>query len=137
MTDNKKPKGKNIAGKKTKPKIKKKKKPRFNVLNSDSHVRVKDRWRKPRGTHNKKRMGFEFAGASPNIGYRNPKAVRGLHPCGLREVLVHNPSELEGLKEVAVRISAKVGAKKKLEIIKKAESSGLKVLNPGKGGVSE
>ena len=41
--------------KETKPK--KKNKPTFNVLNYGVKVRVKSRWRKPRGTHNKKRMG--------------------------------------------------------------------------------
>lgn len=112
-----------------KPKIKKKKKPKFNVLNAGFCRSVKKRWRKPRGTHNKKRMKMEFAGAHPTIGYRNPAEIRGLHPSGLAEVLVHTPAQLDGLSDVAVRIGSSVGARKRTEIEKKAGSLGLKVVN--------
>lgn len=108
---------------------KKKKKPKFNVLNLGFHKRVKARWRKPRGTHNKKRMKKKWAGALPNIGYRNPKAIRDLHPNGHREVRVHNVAELEGLKDVLVRIAAAVGARKREEIEKKAKAMKLKIAN--------
>jgi large subunit ribosomal protein L32e len=110
--------------------MEKKNKPKFNVLNDGHRTKVKSRWRKPRGTHNKKRMGMEWTGASPAIGYKNPAAIRGLHPNGTREVLVNNVSELEGLDGVSVRIAAAVGAKKKQEIEAKAKTMKLKVLNP-------
>jgi len=109
--------------------MEKKNKPKFNVLNLGFYKNVKSRWRKPRGSHNKKRMGFYWAGASPTIGYRNPKALRGLHPGGKKEVLVHNVAELEGLKDVLVRIASAVGAKKRELIEKKAKSMELKILN--------
>jgi len=112
--------------------MEKKDKPKFNVLNLGFKKRVKSRWRKPRGTHNKKRMGMAWTGASPNIGYKNPEGIRGLHPNGSREVLVHNLSELEGLKDVSVRIASAVGARKRAEIEKMAGSLKLKVLNPRK-----
>jgi large subunit ribosomal protein L32e len=108
---------------------KKKKKPKFNVLNLGFHKRVKARWRKPRGTHNKKRMKKKWAGALPNIGYRNPKAIRDLHPNGHKEVRVHNVAGLEGLKDVLVRIAAAVGARKREEIEKKAKAMKLKIAN--------
>ncbi len=108
----------------------KKNKPKFNVLNDGHRTRVKSRWRKPRGTHNKKRMGMEWTGASPAIGYKNPDAIRGLHPNGTREVLVNNVTELEGLEGVSLRIASGVGAKKKKEIEDLAEKMKLKVLNP-------
>lgn len=109
--------------------MKKKKKPKFNVLNLGFLKRVKDRWRKPRGTHNKKRMKFAWTGAIPGIGYRNPAAVRDLHPNGHREVLVHNASDLEGLSDVTVRIGSGVGARKRKVIEEKAKSLKLKVAN--------
>lgn len=109
--------------------MEKKDKPKFNVLNLGFRKRVKARWRKPRGTHNKKRMGMKWAGASPNIGYRNPKALRGLRPDGKKEVLVHNVAELEGLKDVVVRVASSVGAKKREMIDKKAKSLKLKIAN--------
>jgi len=113
-------------------KKKKKKKPKFNVLNLGFHKRVKARWRKPRGTHNKKRMKKKWAGALPNIGYRNPEELRDLHPNGYKEVLVHNVAELEELKDVLVRIAAAVGAKKREEIEKKAKAMKLKIANKKK-----
>ncbi|MBU0533019.1 50S ribosomal protein L32e [Candidatus Micrarchaeota archaeon] len=109
--------------------MEKKKKPKFNVLNLGFFKKVKDRWRKPRGTHNKKRMKFAWTGALPCIGYRNPKAIRGLHPNGSKEVLVHNVKELDGLNDVTVRISSSVGAQKRKLIEEKAKSLKLKIAN--------
>ncbi|MFH1393879.1 MAG: eL32 family ribosomal protein [Candidatus Micrarchaeota archaeon] len=112
-----------------KKKPSKKKKPTFNVMNLGFKKRVKSRWRKPRGTHNKKRMRKEFCGASPCIGYRNPVSMRGLGKGGLPEMLVCNAAEFEGAKDVVLRISSKVGKRKRVEIQKKAEAMGLRVLN--------
>lgn len=68
-------------------------------------------------------------GASPSIGYKNPSSVRGLHPCGKREALVFNPAELDTLQNVAVRIGAGVGKRKREQIRQKAKEKGLEVLN--------
>ncbi len=108
----------------------KRKKPKFNVPNASAKVRVKKRWRKPRGTHNKKRMGKAFMGASPNVGYRNPKTTRGLTG-GKNVVLICNMNQLEDLdKETVLRISGSIGRKKREEIDKKAKSLGLRIINP-------
>jgi large subunit ribosomal protein L32e len=107
----------------------KKDKPKFSVLNLGFFKRVKDRWRKPRGTHNKKRMKFAWTGALPGIGYKNPEALRGLLPNGTKEVLVHNVQELEGLSGVTVRIASAVGARKRKLIEEKAKSMDLRVAN--------
>jgi large subunit ribosomal protein L32e len=68
-----------------------------------------------------------------SVGYRTPKAVRGLHPSNLEEVLVYRPADLEGLDPDihAVRIGGTVGMRKKQAIIKKADTMMLRVLNPG------
>lgn len=108
----------------------KKKKPKFNVLNLGFFKSVKARWRRPRGTHNRKRMKQKWTGASPHIGYRNPLALRGVHPAGLREVLVHNVPSLEGLKDVVVRIAGGVGARKKKLMEERAKALNLRILNP-------
>jgi len=110
--------------------VTRKNKPKFNVLNLGFFRQVKARWRKPRGTHNKKRMKQKWTGASPHIGYRNPLALRGMHPAGLREVLVHNVQGLEGLKGVVVRIGSGVGARKKKLMEEKAKALNLRILNP-------
>jgi len=66
------------------------------------------------------------------VGYRRKREDRGLHPSGIREVLVYNPRELENLMpdEVAVRIASGVGGKKREQIEAEAASIGLRVLNP-------
>jgi large subunit ribosomal protein L32e len=112
----------------------KKKKHKFNVPNATGKKRkkrVKERWRKPRGIDNKKRIKKKAFGALPKIGYKNDKRLRFLHPSYKKEVLVANKNELTKLNanEHAVRIRSSVGKKKRLEIIKEAEKLGLTVLN--------
>ncbi len=90
-----------------------------------------DEWRKPQGGQSKLRRHFGYRWNLPSIGYRGPREVRGLHPSGFREVLVHNERQLEGLdpKTQAVRVAHGVGARKR-EIIEKAcDDKGLRVLN--------
>jgi large subunit ribosomal protein L32e len=67
------------------------------------------------------------------IGYGEKKTLRGLHPSGLKEVLVHNLSELAKIdpKVGAARISHTIGEKKRIAILEKAREMGVKVLNPG------
>ncbi|MCQ8893447.1 MAG: 50S ribosomal protein L32e [Methanolinea sp.] len=90
-----------------------------------------DTWRRPRGLHNKQRIQKKAKGPLPTPGYGSPLAARGLHPSGYRDVLVHNPADLEGLEPAqdAIRIAAGVGAKKRALIQEKAVQAGLKVLN--------
>lgn len=109
--------------------IKKKKKPRFTVMNEDHVKRIGHRWRKPRGIDNKKRVRFKFAGNSPRVGYGNSQKVKGLHPSGYHEVLVCNLSKLGAIKDNVVRIAASVGAKKRKMIEEKAKQMGLRILN--------
>ena len=91
-----------------------------------------DSWRRPRGKDSKQRRGLESKGAWPTIGYSQPREIRGLHPTGLKEVLVHNPKELDGVdaKTTAVRIAGAVGSLKRADIVKKADGLKIKVLNP-------
>lgn len=113
--------------------VEKKKKPKFNVQNYGFNKKVKQRWRRPRGVANKKRKRLNKAGASPTVGYKNKVSIRYLHPKGLKEVLVSNLKQLDGLKNVLVRISSAVGAKKRVLFMKKAAELKLTVLNPKKG----
>jgi len=90
-----------------------------------------DEWRKPQGGQSKLRRHFGYRWNLPSIGYRGPRAVRGLHPSGFQEMLVHNERQLEGLDATkqAVRIAHGVGTRKR-EIIEKAcDDKGLRVLN--------
>jgi len=111
---------------------KKAKEPDFVRQESWRYVRVKPNWRRPRGIDSKMRLKKKGYPKCPNVGYRGPRLVRGLHPSGFREVLVHNVKELEGLdpSRDAVRIASTVGRKKRVEILQRAKELGLKVLNP-------
>jgi len=106
--------------------------PNFVRQESWRYKRVKKSWRKPKGIDNKmkeKRKGYP---AMVSIGYRGPKAVRGLHPSGYQVVHVANIYELEEIdKETeAVMIKHTVGARKRQMILDNAADLGLKVLNP-------
>jgi large subunit ribosomal protein L32e len=92
------------------------------------------KWRVPRGMHSKMRRHYGYRPNVVSIGFRGPKQVRGLHPSGFREVLVHNLNELKTIKpEVeACRIARTVGMRKRMEIMKEAEKLGIRVLNPVK-----
>jgi large subunit ribosomal protein L32e len=97
------------------------------------YVRVKDKWRKPRGVSSKMRRRMRGWPRIVSIGYGAPRAIKGLHPSGFREILVYNEKELEGLNphRDAIRIAHTVGMRKRRLILEKARQLGLKVLNPG------
>ena len=90
-----------------------------------------DEWRKPQGGQSKLRRHFGYRWNLPSIGYRGPRSVRGLHPSGFQEILVHNERQLEGLDATkqAVRIAHGVGTRKRGIIEKACDDKGLRVLN--------
>ncbi len=81
------------------------------------------KWRKPKGRHSKmreKRKGYPI---SPSIGYKSQGKT-------IPAKLINNMSELKNLKEKStIIIAKKVGAKKKMEIIKLAQEKKIKILN--------
>jgi len=89
------------------------------------------KWRKPKGRDNKareKRKGYQ---RSPTVGYKKPHSESGK----IGNKIPLNVSNLKDLKDVSkenIIIINKIGAKKKMEIIKMAEESKIKILNLGK-----
>lgn len=110
------------------------KRPRFIRMNSWTLKRLEDTWRSPRRSLDNK-IRLQRKGFPPivKIGYRGPRLARGLHPSGFEEVVVYSPSDLEKIdpSRQAVRIAASVGRRKRIEIIKKAEEKGIRILNAG------
>ena len=88
------------------------------------------KWRNPRGRHNKIRRQRRNYPLRVKIGYKSPVAQSGLID-NLRPILVHNLKEVSSLKKDSIIIIARIGAKKKLEVIKKANELGLKIMNIG------
>jgi len=110
-----------------------KKRPSFRRVESWRYKRVKDSWRKARGIDSRTRIKSKSGVKSPSVGYRGPKKVRGLHPSGYEEVRVHNINDLKDLnnKKHAVKVSAKLGVRKRITVIDYAQSRGFKILNLG------
>jgi large subunit ribosomal protein L32e len=67
------------------------------------------------------------------IGYARPRATRGLHPSGLREVLVWRPEDLKNIdtKLQVARIAHTVGENKRVLILEEAKKTSIRILNPG------
>lgn len=88
-------------------------------------------WRRPRGKHNKirlKRVGYPV---QPTIGFASPKATSGKLD-GLLPVLVSNVKDVSKLDKKSIAIIARtLGAKKKIEIIKKLNEMNIKIANVG------
>lgn len=111
-----------------------KKRPKFRRVESWRYKRVKDSWRKARGIDSQTRKKKKSSGVrSPSVGYRGPKKVRGLHPSGFEEVNVITQKDLEGLhpKKHAIKISRRLGTKKRISLIEYIQRRGFKILNLG------
>jgi large subunit ribosomal protein L32e len=95
------------------------------------YKRIPNNWRRPDGITSKMRINLKYRPNKVRIGYRVPKEVRGLHPSGFEEVLIHNINELQNIdnKKQAIRIGRTIGTKKRIKIEKKAEDLDIRILN--------
>ena len=90
-------------------------------------------WRKPKGNDNKMRLQVKGYPPIVKSGYGTDRRLRNLHPSGLKPVIVHNLSELEGLdpKKHIVYIASTIGLRKRMKIVERARELGLRVANQG------
>ena len=107
--------------------------PHFRQFESWRFVRIKAHWRKPKGIDNKMRFNLKGWPRSVTVGWRGPAEVRGLHPSGVKEVMVWNTADLENVnpQTQVARIGGTVGGRKKEAIKTKAEELNIRILNPG------
>jgi len=113
-------------------KSQKKKQPAFRRQEWFRYRRLsKTGWRKPKGMQSSQRVNRKYRSPMARIGYRKIASVRGLHPSGFEEVMVHKPDDLDGIdpERQAVRIGARVGNRKRALIHDRADDLGLRVLN--------
>ena len=105
-------------------------KPRFERGQSGIMPQFQGTWRRPRGMHNKMRLGLRGKRVGPAVGYKSPTEVRGLERSGVKAVVVHNIEDLGALKKnEGVLLSSSLGLRKRAEIIKKILEKKLLLLN--------
>jgi large subunit ribosomal protein L32e len=106
--------------------------PEFHRQESWRYLRIQDRWRKPKGIDSKMRKMIKGWPKIVKVGFRGPVVARGIHPSGFRDILVNTVKDLDGLnpERDAVRLATRLGARKRKEILDRADDLGLKVLNP-------
>jgi len=109
----------------------KKRKPNFVRHEGWRYKRLKEGWRRPRGLDNKMRRKIKGWPPTVNVGYRGPKATRGLHPSGYKEVLAYNTKDLEEIdpKTQAIKIAHTVGKRKRAKILVEARKRKITILN--------
>lgn len=108
--------------------------PVFKRQESWRYKRVAENWRRPRGVTSKMRKEESGFPAKVKVGYGTSHSLRGLHPRGLVERLIFRESDLEMLdpKVFILRVSARVGERKRIAIIAKAKDGNFHIANPGK-----
>ena len=92
------------------------------------------KWRRPKGRDNKMRERHAGYPKRPNVGYKTSKKDSGKID-GKEIFVVYNVNELETAEKNSVIIIGRVGARKKLDLIGKATTMGLKILNLAKQNV--
>ncbi|KAI5172754.1 large subunit ribosomal protein L32e [Nematocida sp. LUAm3] len=111
----------------------KKTKREFNRFQSDQFKRLGQAWRRPRGIDNRVRKGHKGLMKMPGVGYKGDKLVRHILPNGFKKVLVYTLKDLEALTSLnrvyCAEIAKQVGAKKRVDIIKRAADLGIVVTN--------
>jgi len=78
-------------------------------------------WRRPKGRDSKMRLKRKSYAKTVSIGYKSKPTPK--------PALIHNLKELNSMEKKTKIILAKVGAKKKLEIIKAANEKGMQIIN--------
>ena len=109
----------------------KRKKPTFIRQEGKHKKKLVKKWVRPKGKQSKMRKCIKGKGHIPNVGYGSPNLVKGLHPSGLEDILVHNVDDVKKVdaKKQGIRIAATVGNKKRYFMQKQAEELKIRVFN--------
>merc|ERR1712194_388254 len=116
-----------------KRKIVKKRVKKFPRFQADRFKRMNQAWRKPRGIDGRVRRKFKGSTLMPSIGYGSNKKTRHRLRNGFYKFRVQSPADLEMLlmhnEKYAVEVAHNVGAKKRKEIVERADQLKLFVTN--------
>ena len=92
-------------------------------------IKKNQKWRAAKGRQNKVRLGIRGKPARPCIGYGQPNEIKN-KVMNFDVVRVENVSQLAGInKKTQGALIAKVGLKKRKQIIEEATKIGIKILN--------
>jgi len=86
------------------------------------------KWRKPRGRHNKIREKRKGRARKVEVGFRKAKSERGKIQ-GKMPLLVGNLKDAEKIEKGDLVIIKKIGGKKRKELEEKIKEKGGKILN--------
>lgn len=86
------------------------------------------KWRKPKGRDSKMRLHRKSYSGSPTVGHRTARKDAGKIQ-GQTPVMIYNTSDLLKVKKDQVAILARIGARKKSEVIKLAQEKKIKISN--------
>ena len=109
----------------------KSRKPVFVRQDIHKKVKLKWKWKKPKGIHSKMREKRKGHRRCVEVGWGSPRKIKHFDRSGLRVRLVSSPKEIEGINvnEEGIIISKKIGLKKRIPLLKKAEEMRITVLN--------
>jgi large subunit ribosomal protein L32e len=112
-------------------KVIKAKKPLFARQENTRKKKLDDgKWRRPRGVHSKMRLHIRGKRASPSPGYGSPREVEGLHPSGVRAVVVHTIMDIDELqKNEGAVLGSTLGMRKRALLAEYAAKKGIMVIN--------
>lgn len=111
----------------------KKRKPTYKRTQHNQFAKFKNdvKWRRPKGMGNKDRRNRKGHIGTLKVGYGSPSAIKGTNKQGLFEVMVNRVEDLDLIDsktQIGV-ISATVGGRKKVEILKVAQTKKMSLAN--------
>ena len=96
---------------------------------------VKSSWRRPRGIDSRQRRKFKGLTSIVRVGYGSDKETRYRVPGGWYKFTISNVKELDVLlmqnRKFAAEVAHNVSARKRKDIVERAEQLNIKLLNAG------
>lgn len=106
-------------------------KPNFRREDRTKKVRLKGKWRRPKGIHSKMRHGFRGRAPTVNAGYKLAEDKRGLDFNNKLLVRISSLAEISSLspQKHSLIIASAVGTRLRLSIIDSASKAGFSLQN--------